>query len=213
MKKFMFAIATIAFVAAGSTFTSCKKGENDPFMSFRGRKGRLANSWTLKEGSSTQTGNVGGTSSTTTTTYTATERTTTTGGIATVYTIGAYSMTIEKDGTFDMTITETLKSVDGVTVTGAEAATQNTKGVWAFLGKNKDQEIKNKEGVVWSVTQNTFTAGGTSSTDTYTGVVDGSIWMLDQLKNKEMIATVDWTETDSDGDTWTYTSTMTYEGE
>ena len=43
MKKLMYLGLGLAML----NLTSCKKGDNDPGMSLKGRKGRLAGEWTL----------------------------------------------------------------------------------------------------------------------------------------------------------------------
>ena len=42
MKNLLLILALVA------AFTSCKKGENDPFLSLKSRKGRLAGDWIVK---------------------------------------------------------------------------------------------------------------------------------------------------------------------
>ncbi len=190
MRKRIF-LKTLALLAIVSltTITGCKKGENDPFLSLKSRKARISGEWKLTAGTETSTDNFGGFSGSSTTTYT-----------GTTYNedgnTGSYSqtMTIEKDGTFTMTILQ-----DGITST--------ISGNWFFAGKIKDAELKNKEAIVFSELVYT-SPGGTS---TYTGIWADQIMMIDQLKNKEMIFKGSFTYSDSDGDSGTYNYNMTFE--
>jgi ABC-type phosphate transport system substrate-binding protein len=54
MKKVKFAL--LVLLAAILVLPSCKKGENDPFMSLHSRKARVVGEWTLKSGSITYNG-------------------------------------------------------------------------------------------------------------------------------------------------------------
>lgn len=208
MKKIALAIATIALV--GGSMTSCKKGENDPFLSLRSRKARLTGTWTISAGEMTTTTSFGGTSATQTTTYTATDRTVVAGGITTVYTVAENSVTIESDGTYATTNTETLSTVDGTSVPGTTAVTVTGAGNWAFMGKNKDAEVKNKEAIILNATAAGQQDASHNHTETFTGLSDGIVWVIDQLKNKEMIITVNYGWSDDEGDSQTTTGTTTW---
>lgn len=213
MKKVLFAIAAVALVGGTMTTTSCKKGENDPFLSLRSRTSRLANNWTMQSGTLTQTQTVGSASATTTTTFTETEQTIDDGTNTVVYTIGEWSLNIDKDGTYVLTQTTTLSTVDGTAVPGQEATTTTDSGQWAWMGKNSNGDWKNKEAFIMNTTQTTETGGGHNHTENYTGWQSGSITVIDQLKNKEMIATVSYSETDDEGDSFSVEGTYTLKGE
>lgn len=187
-------------------FTSCKKGENDPFLSMRSRNARLSGEWTIKEGSIVTT-NDGNTS---TSTLTETELTNSDGTNTVVYTLGQYTITFEKEGTYTSTTSITLKSVDGVAVTGATAETSTEGGNWAWMSGNKDQDRKNKEAIIMDITTSTYTDASGSSTNTATGFDDGDVWYIDQLKNKELIVTQDYTRTPDGGTTTTSTGSLTF---
>ena len=67
MKKLIVGALSIALLAGG--MSSCKKGENDPFLSLKSRKGRMAGEWTVTKLTSTEVDTpAGGTASTSTTT-------------------------------------------------------------------------------------------------------------------------------------------------
>jgi hypothetical protein len=217
MKKTLFFAFAALLVA--SSITSCKKGENDPGLSFRSRKARLAGEWKMVSGEikTTSIDITGGTTTTTITTTTLTdtqmtESTSVNGGTPTTSTatITEWSFNIDKAGTYKMT--QTL--ADGSNWT----STDITEGEWVFLGKNKTAELKNKEAIALNTTSssNSFTFGGTTSSSSYTEDGWGSveIWTIDQLKNKEMILKGTYKHTDGDdGDSETteYTITFTQE--
>jgi hypothetical protein len=170
MKKLIQTLALAAVVVvSGASFTACKKGENDPGLSLKSRKGRLTGDWKVTKADMTQTS--GG--STSSTKIEGTTITQTSGGGSITGTC-AYTLTIDKEGTYEFKQSETY---GGITNNRTE------KGRWSFLGKNKDAEVKNKEAILMLVTSSD---NGTSTT-TYTTPDNGSVWMIDQLKNKEMI--------------------------
>ena len=110
-------------------FFGCKKGDNDPFLSFSSRKARLAGEWELISGSITET------SSTSTETVSYTETTMSTfDGTNTVTVPYIETYTFEKDGSYVYTSTE-----DGDTYT--------EEGAWTFGAKNAELDVKSKETV------------------------------------------------------------------
>lgn len=211
MKKLI--ILSIAAVALAANLSSCKKGENDPFLSMKSRRARVAGEWTVtkQEGTSTSTSyNSGGGFTTTTvtngtttyngTTYTSTSSSSTTssggGGAITssntntdIYTT-AY--TFEKDGTFKME-----------TVYTSPSSTEVYNGTWAFVGKSKKAELKNKEAIEVTITSMSTTEGGVTTTDALTGFDESFIIVIDQCKSKEMIFISETSYTYSDGDNGT----------
>ena len=148
------------FVAAGLMLAtpSCKKGENDPFMSLSSRKARIAGDWEITGLTSSfrwdnssdadwqtitqeltsgvilttdQEFDSGNDTTITTTTNT---------------TLNEATYTFGKDGTFSSvwnTTAVTITSFDffGVTVTttSTEVNTSSSSGDWSFIGKVKDE--------------------------------------------------------------------------
>ncbi|MEI6852271.1 MAG: hypothetical protein WCL06_05485 [Bacteroidota bacterium] len=188
MKRLLL-VLLVAFIAI-PTFQACKKGANDPAISFKSRKARLCGDWTLKSGSTTV---VSGGSSTV---YTYTGSTvSSSGGGSANYT---EAMSIVKDGTFKYTIMN-------------NGASRVSEGQWYFMDGNKDKKIKDKEVVAFYETTITYTpAGGTASVSTYVGISPDYVWQLDELKSKEIIVLTDESST-SGGSTSTRNGTMTYE--
>lgn len=160
--KILFAlIAIIGFTA----ISGCKKGENDPLISLKTRKGRITGEWKLIEGTITETETNGGSTGSSVVTYTSS--TSNDGG-----TIGSYTetITIERDGTYEKTITQ-------------NGSTLIIKGNWYFSGKSDDIDLKKKEAIVFSETEYVHQNG----TISYTGLYANQILLIDQLKNKELI--------------------------
>ena len=165
---------------------SCKKGENDPFMSLKSRKGRVAGEYTITgyESSYTYTSGSGASNSSTEVlagnTITETYTSTPSGGgsstsSTTTTTLNLGEFTFDKDGTFSMTWNTTSVDVDvqtfGIYTSTTTSTTVNTMtqtGTWNFLGKV--DEYKNKERMVINVLSN----HSTDVTDAVTVTTDGS---------------------------------------
>jgi len=167
-------LVALALVVAATSFSGCKKGENDPFISLKSRKSRVAGDWKITSGSGTD---VSGTNTTTWTydgaTYTQTN--------PTASFALAMTYTFEKDGTFK---SNSLESSTGYSQTTDETGTWNfTSGVGEM--KNKSQIV------IMTLSSTQVTVIGTTSNttvDTYTGDnAPTAIYDIDQLKSKEMI--------------------------
>lgn len=169
--------AVLAALVVASSFTACKKGDEDPGFTLKSRKGRLSQEWKVANYSSeitdvTTTNGTPTTTSTdvTTTTYSgntatmkvvsteagggfsATTTTTTTG------TVTDYSMVFEKDGTWSSTkiikwTSETRQGTTTDTYPLDVTITTNASGIWYFTGKNKSTEDKKAENLVLSTTR------------------------------------------------------------
>ena len=213
MKKlFILSLAAIALMA---NLSSCKKGENDPFLSLKSRKARVVGEWTVtkEEGKSQDISKIsfGGVTVTTTTNetsayngtlYTSSSVTTSSAGGSPQNSSNsdAYtqSFTFEKDGTFSME-----------TVYTGQNYTEKMEGTWAFVGKSKTAELKNKEAIALSITKYTDIDNGVISFYSSTGLEDSFIMAIDRLKNKEMVFISESTYTYDDGDTGSSTTTTT----
>lgn len=177
------------------SMTSCKKGANDPGISLKSRKGRLAGEWTLKEGQLINIYTSSGTSTTYTTTFTSSNQTNSDGSSSTTapYTL---KWEFEKDGTYKSTEVD-----DGVTST--------EEGFWQFLSKSKGGEVKNKEAI--SVYASTISSPGGTSTYTGKSNLSDIIYQIDKLSSKELVILFDFKVTDSDGDIDDYDGNYTFE--
>ncbi len=202
MKKIL--VLSLSVLALVANLTSCKKGENDPMLSLHTRKARVVGVWTLTKSESTDVNT--NSSGTTTNTYsydgtteTGTQTSTNNGGTSvTTPTIPQiYTLTIEFKK--DRTYLETYSLPDGSKYTA--------NGDWNFVGKNKSLKLKNKEAICLLEKSNSNSSNGTTQTTNYTGL-SGSILVIDQLKNKEMII-IDESTSTSNGSTSSYSSKMT----
>jgi hypothetical protein len=171
-------------------FSECKKGPDDPFISLRSRKARVAGDWKLSSGTETSSSNYSGGSSihqeTETTTYDGSSYTTVTDETVgpTSYhdtETGAYSLKVsfKKDGSFEME-----ESRDG------DAST--SKGTWNFTGKVGD--LKNKEQIVLSVTSES----GSGYSSTSSGNQVDKTFNIKELRNKKMVLVFEEGSTSSD---------------
>jgi len=200
MKNVIKSLALAAVIlVSGASFTACKKGENDPGLSMKIRYGRLTGEWKLIKGEAkSSSGGV-----TTTETIDGTTYTYTAGGSSAITGTFVGVFTADKDGTYTMVQTRTI---------GGNATVNTEKGNWSWVGKNKEQDLKNKEAVYMTPTSSVTTTGAGTSTTTWTNPVSGSIWILDQLKSKEMVVKYT-TSVTSSGNTSTDDVTYTFSQE
>jgi hypothetical protein len=173
------AIATLA-ITAGLT-TSCKKGENDPFLSLSSRKARLTGEWTV---SSSYSKNVSTGTSTVTNvnSYDGTTNTNT-------YTSGIINNTSTENYTIEMTINRD-GSYSKITTNTTDEEKYEESGIWTFAGKDKTSDYKKKEVVVFYPRKTIYTdLSNTSNTSTQetSSVNYGETYVIDQLKGKEII--------------------------
>ncbi|UKN02972.1 hypothetical protein K6119_05515 [Paracrocinitomix mangrovi] len=172
----------LMFAAAGLLLAtpSCKKGENDPFLSLSSRKARFAGTWDLtgytfnstntepngdyQTSASTLTNGV---ITSTDTDFDVSNGTSTTN--TSTITLNKAQYVINKDGTWtsemDYTATNTYDYTDiwgdDHTVTETSNWTSTESGNWSFVGKVKEGDVtyKNKERAM----MNTLVSSGTSS--------------------------------------------------
>lgn len=197
MKK--IAKISMLVVAGLLVFTGCKKGENDPTISLTSRTKRLCQEWELTAGSVTSSQKNDMYTANATSTYNGSTVTTsssiTMSGTTTTSTeTHLFTNVIEfvKDGTFEETTNE-------------DGDIEIRKGIWSWLYENQEQELKNKEAVVLSSnTDGTTTASGLT-------IYPDNIIVFDELSKDEIIIILDYSESDLDGNTSSYTGTMTFE--
>ncbi len=174
------------FVAAGLMLAtpSCKKGENDPFLSLSSRKARVAGDWEMTDYAytSTNTENDGDYQTVTETfangvitridlDYDAASATS--NSVTTTTTIDKSTMTFGKDGTWNREYNTTSVSSTTIltyTTTVTTTRTMTSSGTWAFVGKTKDV-YKNKERIVLTTLTETNTDQTTDVTVDSDGIV------------------------------------------
>lgn len=209
--KKLISIFVVSAILAGGY--SCKKGEEDPGISFRSRKARLAGDWivsTMEKSTTTKDSDLDGTKQTAITidgeSYTKSEtpfgdnpETEVTTG-----TVSEYSYTFSKEGEYsyisDITIKEDKEEIfsgDEYSVTTQTIV--SVEGSWSFLNSSSD-DYKNKERLVLNVLSKEVKVKTTDSRDnntetdiqtyTYSMGEQPTVWHLTKLHNKEIIA--DW---------------------
>ncbi len=173
-------------IVAASMFEGCKKGEDDPGISFRCRKGRVAGEWKMVDFKYTDT-DASGISTLTSNgaTYTYTDPSGSNTGSWT------WDATFEKDGTY-----KTTEIQDGVTTT--------TEGLWNFTGGIGD--LKKKSQITFYETK--YTSPATSNT--YSGNYVDYAMDLKELRNKKMVWYYKVTSTSPSG-TSTFEQQVTFE--
>lgn len=181
-KNFTKLLATVLLFAFA--FQSCKKGENDPFISLKSRDARLTGTWELasysKERNSTTTTDVSSSETVKTETYsgslvtqTVTSSSSSSSKVYTDSDTWSYSetLTIEKDGTYKLEVIE-------------DDVSDTETGYWWWVdGK------KNKIGVS----------------------LDGTVYILDRLAGDEMVVVENYElKTVDDGEVESITVTNEY---
>ena len=182
-------------VISSITPFGCKKGENDPFFSIRTRKARITGEWTLESGKINIQQN---TDSTFALSFTGSTMSVNLNGSH--YQDYKYSrkLIIDKDGTFSMTDVY------------SGAGSDYFQGIWYFAGKNKEMEMKNKEGLILGFTDVDAYSGHMLSHHSYVADVAFSI---DRLSNKKMVLKSEFAYIDDDDNMIIQTETLTFSKE
>lgn len=178
MKKVKLSI--LALLAIAAIAPSCKKGEEDPGLSLRSRKSRIAGEWSVTSFDITGTnttvyvptvGTTGVTGYTDTYTYTekyadagtysgtwtttSTQTGSTNGSGSETGTTKTLTYTFDKDGTWSSVMEYNVSSKQSGTNPATvvnKTSKEESSGTWQFLGKNKGAELKNKESISLSTT-------------------------------------------------------------
>lgn len=193
MKKSILMLAAGALLLATP---SCKKGENDPFLSLSSRKARISGEWNVSsfeseshnyDGSDSwhNTQSFDGTKITGTWSQTV-SGTTTSGNDPDVVTVSLFDFIINKDGTYEMHQNMVTVSTGtnwlGYDYTDTETETYTESGSWSFIGKAKD-EYKSKERVVFNATHVISSSQVTTVTDVGGGTTNTSVGDTDVSDN------------------------------
>lgn len=190
MKRSILKLSVI-ILSGIMAFSSCKKGENDPFLSLKSRDGRLAGDWTVTEMTQTTT-NADGTKdimeiSGSKITFTEVDGSESTANEGT----GSIVMTFEKDGTFERVMNVTI---EGDAYNQSQLTTD--KGIWFWADGNKELDTKNKEVLIMQTTstknKTVLSYGSIENTyedeKSYSGTECPIEYIkLDKLANKEMV--------------------------
>jgi hypothetical protein len=181
----------VLMLAAGGLMLvtpSCKKGENDPFLSLSSRKARISGEWNVAsyewhnhqtDGSDSWTNTASFDGTNVTTTWAQTVGGTSTSGNGTdVITVSLADFIINKDGTYEMNWNQV--EVHNDTDWGGNPTVETTTssswetGSWSFIGGAKD-EYKKKERVVFNSTHSIVTDQTTTVTDLGGGATTTSV--------------------------------------
>lgn len=174
-RKILLAILAAAFVAPA--FQSCKKGENDPGLTFSSRKGRVEGVWTVSNSTinNSFTDDDGDTVTQESSYNGSTETVVVTNKdgdvFTTTYTYTEWTITFEKDGNYtetwsrnktqveadyaDPNITDPDPTVQVDQLDGGIVKTMTKKGTWSFVGADNAAGYKNKERIVINITEET----------------------------------------------------------
>lgn len=192
MKKIIALSFTTALIV--SSIVSCKKGENDPFLSLRSRKARLEGSWKVSAQELDQTSVINGVTTRKMATYDGVmeiETTTITNGTLVTTQVDTnyyeYTLTVKKDGNY----TQLIKNNNNLEL-------EQFDGTWMFVGKSKLNNLKNKEAVLFTKTKSTILSNGFTNVVDYTDL-SGTTVLIDQLKSKEMITISEVNSNNEDG--------------
>jgi len=159
--------------------TGCKKGENDPMLTLRTRKARLTGDWLLKSGDMLYKTNL----------YTRADTFSNDTLYSKVITGGNTSLTVFahretqsffRDGSYEVNIQKSY--------IGGTQQTIKQKGHWQFIAKTRLGKLKHREALMITVTEYGEQGPGTCNcTRTETQPLYGDIYLIDQLKNSEII--------------------------
>ncbi len=154
-------------------FSSCKKGEDDPFISFHSRTARLEGEWKVTKMEYSESSVSGEYSTSRNINY---------DGTTEVSTITTKSPMVNYSETESKVYTETYLFRKGGTFTYHYYSAPESKqvdGTWTFLAKNETEKLKNKEAIFLNRDQNVSMNGSVGFKD--------YVIRINQLKSKEMV--------------------------
>jgi hypothetical protein len=206
MKTLKFIIILTTFLAF--VLPSCKKGDNDPWLSFRSRKNRICGKWDLKSGTSTYKY------------YDTTESVNYTGSNAEI-TYSTDADGVFSSGTIPYTEKWTINKDETYTIIKNNYEYYLTvEGFWSFGKKDEELDLKNKESIIFRITSKKYVYNGSNGNPngtflyTYTGSYCPFYnYTIDELKNKEIILKYEGASNQEDfSEHGTGTFTFTQEG-
>jgi hypothetical protein len=195
MRKFhtMMQALMLLLLTAG-VLVGCRKGEDDPWLTFRGRKARLVGKWSVTSGMvqrgaefTTPEGNQVVGTSTSRYSETAVEQTnfySRVQGDVTWSQTGDFSGKVEifRDGTYSMSVSEKFKVGDANEVNNGGTYT----GLWTLTGGNKGNNVRKREQLMLQQVSYTPVTG---TGELNTNPVPSALYHLKQLKHKEIVLT------------------------
>lgn len=175
MKNYTQKLAIILIpLAIMITISECKKGEDDPFISLRSRKARVAGEWNISKSISTTTS--GNPTVICTTSYDGSTEISTCGTSNPSVRAVVNEVTFEKDGT--------LRWHTETTPAGGTKVTSDYEGIWNF--NSGVGELKKKEQISFYFTRiTTIDVSGLSRVEMVSSTQN--VYDITRLKNKEMV--------------------------
>lgn len=216
MKKLIFSTLSIALLAGG--ISSCAKSS----------KGKISNDWKVDsyEVKTVDTENNGDQTITTTTmsgnTVTTKTEDVSNGSSTTTTqsgTLNSATFKIEKNGTWTMMRDYSFTSTPSPNVTVTSKYVETESGTWSFIDKNKEEEFKKNERVLFNTLSSTSTTTSVTSignnsntststdTDTYMTGENTMIYTVTESKKKELKLTSDMGHTSTSGNETTKSTT------
>jgi hypothetical protein len=167
-------------------FDSCKKGEDDPFLSFRSRKGRVAGEWKMTDYKAVDSDGSGTTTITSNgSTYTVANQ------------FGSFTGTLTWEGEFDKDGKYKYTRIE-------DGDAEVSEGTWNFTAGVG--ELKKKSQI--TIYETSYASGGTSAT--WTGNYVDRAYDLKELRHKKMVWYSKVTSSQG-GFTSTFEETITWE--
>jgi hypothetical protein len=177
----------VLFALTGIIFGSCKKGDNDPFISFKSRDARITAQWKLTKIEATITDVAGANTTVTVVVYDGSLYT------RSISVNGNQPLTETKSGTFEMTLEKKGKmSWSETYINGGTPEVQSSTGYWRWLDTDK-----NKSSVYVEGGDHFFYSGS---------------YKIDRLASKEMVF-IDSGNLNDNGETQVWEKTITFETE
>ncbi len=161
-KKVMIALAVAALVAP--TLESCKKGENDPGLSLRSRKGRVAGEWTVSSWESKENSTSTQKSTQTTTPSSSSDGTSTSGS--------TYNETVTFDGANFKHVENWSNTSGAITVSGDTT----------YSGTGEIKFTFEKDGTFTMSSSSMYTR--TRTTTPFTGATQVETWTRDNSSTR-----------------------------
>lgn len=173
----MVRIGIITLLLVG-TFLSCKKGDNDPFLSLMTRKARLSGEWKVISSEVTN--------GDTTVVYDGKNEVHKVSTVerGTLPTVVTYKF--DKDGSYEINRTQNFPAKFKDTNAVAEVEIYLEKGKWNFTGGAGDTKSKEQILLLPEHIQTRIEGFAEVKVSTWEGQVNGSVYNIDMLKNKEM---------------------------
>lgn len=188
-------ILFLTILVTSILFSGCRKGEDDPFFSFRSRTTRLTGDWELTKAS-----------------FKTEEYETKRISTSYEYSSGKLKVTVEDEayGTLigEQSYTENYSFDEDGTYSSLVTSGDDrysTKGNWIWIRDNEDIDLEDEEAIVMTIT--TDYNGNIFSGRTN---LPSAVWVFNRLSNDEIIVELDSKSVYQNGEYYSITGTFTY---